>query len=860
MPFLTRPNFEDRQVVQYSGDTITLSGNTHINNVGYLQINAPILDFTGTTTASTQYIIAGVSGYVNFGEPSSFIVQPPVILQSGTTGTTTVDVTGYILGSLDPEGRVSWYPASFFLSGGTGGGGNPFTGGSSSCIADFYVTNIHGCSPINIQPTSSDNVYLVNGGGNVGINVLTATTKLHVSGNTLFNGEVMWLSNIYTTIVPTPAFNGFVNYQYFDGFNGFTTTNTSPSGNSSVSMSNDTGVLGYISVPGSLDYRTGLPVTGEEFYRNKMIIKALSPSEGMVFNPASGDAGSTFWWEMDGRSLMILKGDGIDKGFLGLALNIDGTEMPTSTLQIGGTGTTGTFKYIDGNQSTGYVLTTDGSGNATWQPNTGTAVTGNTVGPYVYGSAAGSIIPLSGTNITESNLSVILGGSDNGISGSTSNRSSIVNGRDNSITRLGFSLIGGGRGNIMLKETSGGSLLNYHSIVNGFQNKINLISEGNFNFICGGQRSIISGNTISYGIIGNGIDNYITSNTYQSTILNGNSNILDRTVNGTILNGVSNYTHDNYYTTIINGESNEIAVGSGHSVITSGLFNRILQLGVPTTTLTYNLIGTGSGNTINYSTYTSINNGRGNIIDYSASSNINNGGFNYINDSDLSTIINGVSNTINTADYSTIINGVYNVISGFTGSTIIGGNSITAIANDTVYTPNLDVRGDLTMCYGGTAFLPVISGCSPVTIQGHTVVNNQNTFGPIRPNYISDLLTSGNTTGGTYNITIPAGWVVEDVVVYQKTADSGGIIYFSMGTSGSVWAPQLGFSLTTSNMTTLMDGIDAIGYNRSNYFAGTDILTIYFSVVAPLPNPVAITDGEYKVMIRYWDGTEAGIF
>lgn len=44
--------------------------------------------------------------------------------------------------------------------------------------------------------------------------------------------------------------------------------------------------------------------------------------------------------------------------FLGL-----GTNTPAATLDI-----EGTFKYVDGSQTNGYVLTTDGSGNATWAP------------------------------------------------------------------------------------------------------------------------------------------------------------------------------------------------------------------------------------------------------------------------------------------------------------------------------------------------------------------------------------------------------------------------------------------------------------------------------------------------------------
>ena len=36
--FFTRPNFEDRQIVQYSDDKITLSGDTNINSTGNFRI------------------------------------------------------------------------------------------------------------------------------------------------------------------------------------------------------------------------------------------------------------------------------------------------------------------------------------------------------------------------------------------------------------------------------------------------------------------------------------------------------------------------------------------------------------------------------------------------------------------------------------------------------------------------------------------------------------------------------------------------------------------------------------------------------------------------------------------------------
>ena len=633
MRFLTRPHFENRQIVQWSGETISLSGQTYINNNGYIHIDGPLLDFTGSTSASTQYVIAGVSGYVNFGEPSSFIVQPPIILQSGSTATTTVNVTGYVLGGLDAIGRVTWYPASVLFSG---------------------ITS-----------------------------------------------------------------------------------------------------------------------------------------------------------------------------------------------------------------------------------------------PYIYGTNDGDIIPLSGSNITSSNYSIILGGESNLISGTTytSEASTIINGVSNFINNSRYSLIGGGS-NLIIKDIG---FSEYNSIVNGSNNIIYQESDGSDNFIGGGQANSISGISQSYCFIGNGALNKIINSDNYSTILNGENNDIS----------------DSNYSTILNGLDNELNKGVGASIISSGRYNRILDDVSSNTHLSYDSIGSGSGNTIYNSNYTQIGNGRGNYIGESLASSIFNGGFNYLDSSNAATIVNGVynfiisgsnhstiisgsGNTINRQVYSLIIGGKNNTILGpvlgtekvvgngiINGSTntiesgstfvnIIGGSNnnvgknktkinilgvdgLIDIASNTTYVNNLDVRGNLTMCSGGTAFIPTISGCSPVTIQGHTVVNNQNTFGPIRPNYISDLLTSGNTTGGTWTMTIPSGWVIEKVQIYTKTPDTGSVYGASIDTTGSIWdASALTPFTSYHNIITLLKS------NGPHYFSSSDTLNVYFVDIGGLPT--TLTDGEYKVLITYWDGTEIGIF
>ena len=68
----------------------------------------------------------------------------------------------------------------------------PFSGGSGNCIADLYVSNIHSCSPLNINPLDEGNVYFGSTSGvtidvlnnRIGIGTATPTEKLDISGKT----------------------------------------------------------------------------------------------------------------------------------------------------------------------------------------------------------------------------------------------------------------------------------------------------------------------------------------------------------------------------------------------------------------------------------------------------------------------------------------------------------------------------------------------------------------------------------------------------------------------------------------------------------------------------------------------------
>ena len=90
-------------------------------------------------------------------------------------------------------------------------------GNSGDCVNDIYVTNIHSCSPLNINPLDEGNVYFGSTSGitidltnnRVGIGTNNPSERLEVSGNTkisedLFVGDTIYVGNV-TGTPTTPA-------------------------------------------------------------------------------------------------------------------------------------------------------------------------------------------------------------------------------------------------------------------------------------------------------------------------------------------------------------------------------------------------------------------------------------------------------------------------------------------------------------------------------------------------------------------------------------------------------------------------------------------------------------------------------
>jgi len=241
------------------------------------------------------------------------------------------------------------------------------------CISDLYVSNIHSCSPLRINPLDEGNVYF---GSTSGV-----TIDISSGGNIMNLGSVNVQSdnsiNPYTIVAGYNAINrkGFIiNFDNPDT-NIIQSANNNTSGNTVIMASATLASNKHIKLEyGGDNYvrPSGVSVTGSNFYKNKGILSLGNNSDGMVINISQTGNTGNLWFEQNGNSVMYLKGGPLPSdGSLGLMLNPDGTEIPTANLQVGGTGTTGTFKYVDGNELNGWVLTSDNDGNATWQAPSG---------------------------------------------------------------------------------------------------------------------------------------------------------------------------------------------------------------------------------------------------------------------------------------------------------------------------------------------------------------------------------------------------------------------------------------------------------------------------------------------------------
>jgi hypothetical protein len=430
-------------------------------------------------------------------------------------------------------------------------------------------------------------------------------------------------------------------------------------------------------------------------------------------------------------------------------------------------GSTVTLKKINGNDLSFNVGSGGGSGSTDGYWTTGG--TDNTALRSVFGN--NTINGDSTSSVIAGEANTIGAGPSDGTDGSYifSNGSSIISGgtgaiiggRFNLLSNSPSSFIGGGNENII----SGNSALSV--IVGGLSNTVD---DTDKSFIGGGEDNTLNGER---SVILGGLQNTITGHT-NSAIIGGTGNTIDFCLGG--WTGVTNPNSE----FIIGGNDNTVYNSIGTGIIgsfnsTSSASTNSVMMATSGSTMNNRrsvLLG-GAGNVIGISKNTAqqiVSYGFpfASDLGYGQSSII--GGINNKNDGwassilggvnneigaecsvGLSSIIGGASNFIFSMDHSSIIGGEDNniiysgggsletsTIIGSSGSTInsssfsaiIGGYGISATSNNTVYVPNLEVRGqaytpihdNLT---GGTTFIPDWgnSNAQILTLSGNTNVS-----------------------------------------------------------------------------------------------------------------------------------------
>ena len=121
---------------------------------------------------------------------------------------------GYVLTS-NANGVGSWQPS-------TGGGGS-FTGNTSGdCISDLWVSNIHSCSPLNINPGDEGNVYYGSTSGvtidvsnsRIGIGTDDPDFPLHVVSTNQVEVKIeSSTNNAFLTLSSSNGTNSYIDYE-----------------------------------------------------------------------------------------------------------------------------------------------------------------------------------------------------------------------------------------------------------------------------------------------------------------------------------------------------------------------------------------------------------------------------------------------------------------------------------------------------------------------------------------------------------------------------------------------------------------------------------------------------------------------
>jgi hypothetical protein len=366
---------------QYTGYSITYS----FRQVEQLDFVTGYTAYSGFSSGQQENFSAGTLDYKGPLDYISSVEDATVDGRLTTdkltvTGGASASTIGYVLTQLDSTGKAGWAfnsasaSTNTFVTGGTLNGTNldltwntggsvpsielsglTFTGNTSGdCINSLYLTNLYGCSPLHIEPSGVNDVYIVENGGNVGIGTTTPTEKLHVSGGDILvetsngkfysdldynSGGYVQISGGTTGLTRMDVVSGLAGGSI--GMRGFTEptfTRYGKQGDMFLYSGIDSNGLNFISQPG-----TGT----DDFIR--------------FFAGQGAGAGGT--------PDLYIQGTGATRGYVSV-----GHSTPTEKLDV-----LGSIKMVDGNEQNGYVMTSDVNGVGSWQVSSGG---GATIDPY----------------------------------------------------------------------------------------------------------------------------------------------------------------------------------------------------------------------------------------------------------------------------------------------------------------------------------------------------------------------------------------------------------------------------------------------------------------------------------------------
>jgi hypothetical protein len=265
------------------------------------------------------------------------------------------------------------------------------------------------------------------------------------------------------------------------------------------------------------------------------------------------------------------------------------------------------------------------------------------------GSTLNSLVDIKGSYTISGpvELSIIAGGTGHTLddSGSGAQNNAIIGGNINEIRDSDNSIIGGGNNSSIDKESDGVAI--FAATTSTIDNSTDSAIIGGVTNTIGTTSMLTVHNSIILGGTGNDMFTTGVDTVVQSAIVGGSSSIISASEDSAIIAGNSNQIQGSALRSVIIGGG---GVGSGNFIGIGGISTDSVLLG---------------GGDNNIASTGAVKSGA---------------------------IIGGSSNELTNAISSVIIGGGTNVLDGFNNSVVIGGTGLAALADDTVYVPNLNIN------------------------------------------------------------------------------------------------------------------------------------------------------------------------